>query len=463
MSNPRIIFIRSLPSQRTPSIATIVWGFLFIFLSVALHASRAQAETWVGLRGNYQVEAELLGIWEDNAILLLGDGRRVSVELTNLRSDSRIQAQKLGNNKASQLQERIVQLKGQVEQANAPAPDPIPSPPAAPAYEPLGSGADAITALQHYETQAASGHALLAAYDSFPPKYRKDIDSLVKAAAEKMDPAAIPSNFAPLYSLGDFVLSHQNYLLSHPRVKSLDDSTESYFRDLLLASAGLLKTAFSPDTLDIESLRSEPFRDWLVARDAKLAPYWKQVAEVMQPVQPSYQLGAARSNSPYGYDEMDDDDMYEYEMDEPMDPDENSNQSGEAEPEGAKEMIVTRSLNENQQTATYQLVDGYWVEKELAENWATRMESLEKSISDQSGIMAMLNNSALSGLSLFVQPKIERLSTIESKAEFHQALDQQLTGVTSVGGILIPFLRSVPILKDWFPEASRSDRDRDFY
>ena len=439
--------------------------FLFVAISLVLNANQARAETWVGLRGNYQVEAELLGIWEENAILLLGDGRRVSVALTNLRSDSRIQAQKLARNKADQLQERIDELNAHVDRANAPAPDPIPTPPPAPDYEPVEPGTDAITALQHYQAQAANGHALLAAYDSLPPEYRRDIDSLVKAAAEKLDPGTLQSNFAPLHSLGDFVLSHQNYLLSHPRVKTLDDSTEPYFRDLVLNAAGLLKIAFSPDTLDVESLRSKPFRDWLIDRDAKLAPYWNQVADVMQPVQPSYQEGAVRNNSPYGtygdddmrYDEM------QYGRDEAMERERNGGRESTAESEEPKETIVTRVLNGNSEVLTYQWVDGYWVEKELAENWTTQMESLNQSISDESGVMAMLNHPALSGLSMFIQPKIDQLSNIESKADFHKALDQQLQGISSLGSTLVPFARTVPILNSWFPEAPQPNRNRDFY
>ena len=97
-------------------------------------ASTAIAETWTDLRGTHSVEAEMVGMWADNVVLKMSDGRRVTVKLGDLRSESRIQAAALSKAISESRTGRVKELQGQAAAAAAPAPNPLPKPAPAAAY-----------------------------------------------------------------------------------------------------------------------------------------------------------------------------------------------------------------------------------------------------------------------------------------------------------------------------------------
>ena len=76
-------------SIATASRVAIIAAMSMVGMSVA------KAELWTDLQGTRTVEARMVGLWGDSVILELAGGKRVAVKLEDLRSESRIQAQKL--------------------------------------------------------------------------------------------------------------------------------------------------------------------------------------------------------------------------------------------------------------------------------------------------------------------------------------------------------------------------------
>ena len=77
----------NLPQPLISLVATV------IILLISLETSRA-ADQWTNLTGTSTVTGEMLGMWNGRVFLKLEGGRRVSVKMSDLRADSRIQAEK---------------------------------------------------------------------------------------------------------------------------------------------------------------------------------------------------------------------------------------------------------------------------------------------------------------------------------------------------------------------------------
>ncbi|WP_146402061.1 hypothetical protein [Planctomycetes bacterium CA13] len=476
-------------------------GAAFFSVLGLFACANASAEIWTDLRGRYEVEADLLGVWENNAILRMPDGRRVSVELNNLRSESRIQAQNLAKKRQTQQAEFVREIEKQVEIANLAAPDPLPQPKKVATYQPLEEGAEPLAALEHTASQVAAGHELLARYDALPTKYREDIDALVKLAAAKPDAATLQSTLTSFSELGSFVESHQNWIFDHPRLQTLDEGTRETVRELVLGIAGIMKTAFAPEALNLNELKSSPFRDWLVAQDASIAPYMKQVYNIADSTTMSFEeagpqeqvtnpatiygptRGYGGDPSGYGYEDMygssdyGDDSGYGY---EDMYGDDSGYGDGSGsgygssgpppgympegygsgpggpggEPAPKKEITEFKAKTQvNGKPFVFQLtrIDGYWVEKKMSENWDENIESLKKQIEDGT----LLNVSVMQGLSTMIAPSVSNLKSAETKEDFYRMLKAEMASFSSMTSMLAPMIQG--------PNAGRNNGGSDPY
>ncbi|EMI18732.1 hypothetical protein RMSM_04363 [Rhodopirellula maiorica SM1] len=457
-----------LPARRVP----LVLPMAVIFAVWTLVPTPTRAETWTALRGNHSVDAELLGIWEGNAILKMSDGRRVSVPLINLISDSRIHANKVNETIQTHRAELVSELKAQAAEAAAPAPTPLPQPPAAPEYRPLDKGATAIETLQHLQDQSASGHLLLAYFDSLPPKYRADLDGIVKAGAQKLDAASIDSTVGPLYRAADLVVTHQNWIFSHPRMKMLDANTREILRTLLLNAAGAIRATLDPAALTTEKLDSMQLRDWLVQRDSAVAPHLYAINSVLPSTAATFEeYDASQQNQ---YDPYGEESGYGTESsmeiaelsgeegppgDSPVQPD----AATPAKPESNDAKI---KVTQNGRSVILDMVrvDGYWIPKSLSENWKESVAS-KKEKAAASGLMSLVDSPAITAVGSMLQPTIDTLSSANTAEEFHQAMEtvfQQAQTFASVLGGLAG--NSSEISNPWQPaKSSRSSHNSDGY
>lgn len=365
-------------SSRTPR--RIVWFAAAIIAAGPLSTASVRAETWTDLRGTRSIEAEMVGLWNDHVILDM-NGRRVSVPMLALRSDSRIQAQKLWEKIKQDRQQRIDEFQGQASAADAPAPDPIPVPPAPPNYQPPVSGVSCQAFLQHLDSQLAAGH-LLVIYDSLPPGFRNDISGLVQLAATKVNPNAWQAAVRTVGQVGDLLVTHQNWFFSYPRIESLDQPPG--FRQRLLLIAGIMQQGFDPQQFDLSRIQSAEFRQWLADVDRAIAPY---VAALIE------QADARRQFS--------------------------------VQSETADSAVVKMTHAGVDKDVNFVNIEGYWVPKQMADSWANSIAAIRAEI-EQAPAGGYLAEplAALASLSAIVGP----LASASDEREFHARTETMIQG-----------------------------------
>ncbi|MGB0596028.1 MAG: SHD1 domain-containing protein [Rubripirellula sp.] len=351
---------------------------VFLFAITQAWSPKAAAETWTSLQGTHSVEARMIGLWDGKVLLQLANGRRVSVPLMSLRSESRIQAEELSRKLKTSRAERIRELQGRAVAEASPAPDPLPQVPAAGNYVPPTPGANAAQFLEQFDDAVAAGH-IQAIYDALPPNYRADIDSLVKLAAQRIKPTTWQAITGTAHQVGDLMVTRQNWFLSSPRMKSLDADQVEKVRGQVLALANVLRVGLSPEATQLDQMQAVPFSEWLKERDKEVAPYIAQLFK--------YDDSLARAITV----------------------------------ESEKNGIAQVSLTQDSQTSkvTYVSVDGYWVPKTLADQWPNLVEDWKNELSN--GAASMDTYAAL--IQAVAGPALQSLANAQNSGDFHAAME----------------------------------------
>ena len=342
----------------------------------------AQAESWTSLNGGRTVEAKMVGMWADSIVLEMEDGRRVTVQLADLRAESRIQARDLAKVQAANRSNIIKEFKDQAEEAAAPAPTPIPKPEPAPRYVQPKPNAGVIDQLRMVDEQSRQGH-LLAAFDSLPPSYRKDVSDYVKRGAAKVNADTWDGLIKTVHSVGDVIVTKQRWIFSHPRLEAMNPGALEPIQDILLLVGGLIRDGLDPQAMDLQRLQSTPLRDWLAERDKAISPYLAALSEYSGAMgQQSFELV--------------------------------SEKDGVAN--------VKASVGEFSVTIPYTKVEGFWVPKELADRWPTLMKDKLQEL-DETPDGTLLTNPMLTMLPTMIQPVIGPLASATDKKGFHVAME----------------------------------------
>jgi hypothetical protein len=366
----------------------VVIGIVLIAFPLAA-ARGVQGESWTDLRGTRTIEADLVGLFGDQVVLRMSDGRRVTVKLDQLRAESRIQAKELSDRRASRRSDRIAELRRQANVAAAAAPDPLPEPPPAPDYEPPSDGMSAVETLEYLDRQMFQGGHLLAFYDSLPDEYRDQLDQLVAQASLKIDDATWDAVTGSVYELGDFIVTHQNWIFSHPRLKALGDDAAEQLQEQILSWAGFLRSGFDPDVMPLNDLQTMPLREWLVRWDQATSPYLAELAR-------------QEESEPVSFE-----------------------QTGER-----GDVVSVRIEQGEDQSLSLSMiqVDGRWTFQALADQWPKIVESAQESLDEMpdgsielDGVAAMLPT--------MVRTQTQSLRDASDAAEFHAMLDQVLNNV----------------------------------
>ena len=242
----------------------------------------AYAETWTSLRGTQSVEADMVGLWGNQIVLALRDGRRVSISLDDLRAESRIQAQRLSDSQNATRSARINELRAQADSAaSPPAPETLPMPSPAEPYVQPDPASGSAKSFRAIDEQLRSGHAI-AIFDCLPPSYQQDLEELTKLAAAKTNESTWRSLVASFHKLGKVIVERQGWFFSHPRLdvsRSGKPGKTERMNETILSLAGILRAGADPERFELSKLQSTPLREWLLERDAAIAPY---LAEVFQ-------------------------------------------------------------------------------------------------------------------------------------------------------------------------------------
>lgn len=338
----------------------------------------AQAELWTDLQGTRTVEARMIGLWGDSVILELTGGKRVAVKMEDLRSESRIQAQKLARQLKVSRAERVSELQGNAAAASAAAPQPLPSPSPAPAYQPPQANAKVADFINQIDDAISDGH-LMAVYDALPPSYRKDVDDVVKLTASQLNQASWQGLVGTAHRLGDVIINHQTWFLSSPRIQALPPKDLDAVEEQILPLADLMRVGLSPEATSLDQLQTVSFGQWLTERDKAIAPYLAQLVDGI-----------------------------------------GLNISRQVTVKSEKDGVAVISVEQDGAARDIQLVaiDGYWVPKTIADDWAANIESLKGDITSTTGMIDSLG--AVVGA---FNPALNPLANSQSSDQFHAAMD----------------------------------------
>jgi hypothetical protein len=249
---------------------------IFVLLVGAATKPVSAADQWTNLHGTSTVTAEMLGMWNGRILLLLENGRRVSVKKEDLEARSRIQADTRFEELQQRLRERREEIKLIAEEASSPAPkNMVPGSassgsalPNSPRYEPVPEGSDLRQTLNGIRDQLLAGHVRVL-YDTLPASQQKAVDDLFNAMLAKVDAQAVDAHRQTLHGIGEVIVSRQRWLFSHPRMALMNDSQQAE----MLSAAEFIRVMFSDDVMSIEAMKGRSFGETLAKIDEIIAPY----------------------------------------------------------------------------------------------------------------------------------------------------------------------------------------------
>lgn len=249
-----------------------------VIATATIPIANVNAETWTSLSGDRSIEAEMVGMWDNQVVLILPSGQRINVPINSFEASSRIQAGKIADRLQREREALTEEIKRIAAIEAAPAPEPIPSPENAPVYSPPSADMGPQEAFDAIAQQIRNGHFVVI-YDALPPKYRSQIDELAQLTSNKLEPQGLADSLNQIHRLADLIVTRQNWIRTHHRLhdpaSDADDLTPigEAFNKLVLPMAGLLRTALLADEVSLDRIRSEGFGRWLHERDEVIAPY----------------------------------------------------------------------------------------------------------------------------------------------------------------------------------------------
>lgn len=378
MDTSKVYKLTTFPQQLLRRTAAKTLHVVTVVVLSVIGIVTAQAEQWTDLNGTRTVEARMVGLWGDSVILELTGGKRVAVKLEDLRSESRIQAKKLARQLEVSRASRVSELQGNASAASAAAPQPLPKPSAAPAYQPPQANVGVAEFIDQIDAAITDGH-LVAVYDALPPTYRKDVDDMVKLTASQLNQNSWQGLVGTAQRLGDVIVTHQTWFLSSPRIQALRPKDLDAVETQVLSLADLMRVGLSPEATNLNQLQTIGFGQWLSERDGVIAPYLAQLVD---------QSGV--------------------------------NISRQVTVKSEKGEVAVISVEQNGAAREIQLisVDGYWVPKTIADEWAANIESLKSDITGTTGMIDSL------GLVIGAfNPALNPMANSQSAAQFHAAMD----------------------------------------
>jgi hypothetical protein len=351
-------------------------AFLFGILFCVIETSTVKAETWTNLEGTKSIDAELLGLWGNQVLLKLDGGKRISISLDDLRSDSRIQATNLAMSLEKLRSERSQDLKKAAGAAAAAAPDPLPRLPAAPAYSPPPANVACDVFLDSVHQSQVDGH-LLVFIDALPPKARDEVSQAVAEIIKSIGAEKVTTLATSLQNAGASLVDKQSWLARSPRFADQGSDKQEFIDEVLIPFAGLLKEALKPEVFDVTALANGDLRKVLEKIDPIAAPYLRQLVNEFELEPPTFLIT-----------------------------------------EKEKEATLTETVGDSKAVQTLVNVDGYWVAKENAESMNEALTSL-KSRFETSGAASL----AIPAVSTTLSATFGPMAQADTEEKYHQAVE----------------------------------------
>ena len=413
----RQVFFRQLPHRLSILSGTIA-------LSIALGtSSNLSAENWTSLVGNRTIQAQMDGLWDDNVILLMSNGKRVSVPMKSLIAESRIQAEEIATRLAEQREMLSEELRQVADAEAAAAPDPLPTPPAPAAYQPLAPNLSIDEAIQQIHTQLREGH-LAIAIDALPPSYRSDIDELANLALQKADANNWTQTVDQLHRWADLIVTRQNWIKSHPRLAGGSPDSDGPYAEVLnemvLPIANMIRVGLADDAGNPNTIREKGPTNWFRERSEAIAPYLRQLTQSFTSSEATWEVAS-----------------FDEETATIQRAGSGSQQPGQRRPNRGETIDFVR-------------VEGFWVPKDVADQFPKWVEDQKKEISemdagDVSAASLAQSGGAFNAMATGMVGQLgQQLPTLEAAtdaATFHEASEPVIAPLQTAFSLFSTFAK----------------------
>lgn len=245
----------------------LAWPFLVVTIMTTL----LSAEEWTDVTGTKTMVAEFAGMWEEKAVFKLPDGRLRSVELMNLRAESRLRVLDLAEKKVTDKSEFVQQLRGQVEKDQAAASETIGAGDVkAPAFVEFSAQQGPADTMRYLLTQTTHGH-LKAAWEILPPGQQQLFKQRIQQFYAQQDATLWDQNMQRLDGITRMLVGRERWIFEHPTVAMLVSSDESTARSVFRAILGIVQAVSEPEKMSLESLQQADFDQLIHSRSDLMA------------------------------------------------------------------------------------------------------------------------------------------------------------------------------------------------
>lgn len=392
-------------------------------------ASDLVADEWTSLDGSRTVDAEMIGLWDDQVLLLMSDGRRINVPMSSLIAESRIQAEKLAVALAGNRERLSNELRQVADAEAAAAPDPLPTPPPTIAAVKVRPNLSAREAMQLIQDQIMGGRFVVL-YRALPPKMRSKVETCLDLWLRKSNPDENRSSAALTHRMAELIVTRQNWIASHPRIKAIGGdgvAATELFQDLVVPACQMIRDGLQPDVCDPQVIADADLQTWLNQREEIMAPFLAQIIDRYADPEPS-----------------------RWEVDNGTDDTATLRLMPPEQFDGGRRAPPPRPV-------TLTKVVGYWIPERVAEEFVPNLDKLIDQLRtfDDGGMTSADQTQLLSAGGGGVAPSgfgavnpqfmmtafdnfLAPLEAAQDAASFHQAADQVITSLQGLAAMMGP-------------------------
>ena len=371
----------------------LLMGCLFGMGTVVAMSSTASAEEWTSLENNQTVQGAFLGMWQDNVVLRLWNGRRVVVAKAKLTAESRMQADDLAAAMQENRQRRIDELSASNSSTVMPTVEP------AKPYNALPQSAGLKEFVEAASKELEAGHVRVL-WDALPTKFQNDLKEVVQLSNQSGDDQAFLVNQRLAAQLGRTLLAQREFFFNYPAMEQIPPPVMDMVRKMYSPTAGIISVMGDQEAISFDMMKEGNLDSIIANLDEKLAPH---IAEILRNIPIDFNPLASLTSINANAVTMDADDV--------------------------GSISITTPDGQNQ-TLQFLRVDGKWLPKGMAGDWDNMMAQARQ----QANVVAPEASAGAVAAAGMVGAALGTIESAETQEEFNDVLDMYVGTIMGLIG-----------------------------